>query len=250
MPRLTGAVLLFVKELPRCRSPDEVMNRLQAVVETTGLQVASIWQRTLDPLGRDYALNKNVFRPRNSPPGFHEQLLDLVRKLGPSILSRYALQHRRPFTHNEAARTLKPTGNDRWVFELYQRHGFADGLILPCGEWTVALLSHTTLRTTRAERTNLCFAALHAASRIAELIRRSRKRTTLALRQHSVLSALASGEDAHSASKRLRMTTSTFHTHVRRARSALGAVTTEQAIYRATGLGLLDLILVRLPMMI
>ena len=81
---------------------------------------------------------------------------------GPSLLTRHAATNPPPFTLVEALRRLQPSGDDRWLFDLFRDHRVRDSLWCAYGPWLVAYLSDRPL--TPATLPDEVRAALDAAS--------------------------------------------------------------------------------------
>src|SRR5260370_6351589 len=92
----------------------------------------------------------------------------------------------------EALREMRPTGADRWIFDLCVRYGMRDGLYCCYGRWIVLFASKKIPAMTIAERTSLNFAAGLVVFRLIELAKNHRRRSvrsepTLTARGHAVL---------------------------------------------------------------
>jgi hypothetical protein len=143
--RAIATAMNFAVEVERLRKPMElldVLDRYAAAIASVNVFCVWQWSNNLD----DYVVGKSVFYHRTVPPTFMNEFLALRQEHGPSIVVRKIWNNAGPFTFTEALREMRPTGADRWIFDLCVRYGMRDGLYCCYGRWIVLFASKKILR--------------------------------------------------------------------------------------------------------
>lgn len=227
-------VLAFNVQLPGLKSPHDVVDRLHRDVATrAGLGVLAIWQRSFIPSQwSEYVIGQTLFPHPSVARKFWSEYFVLVARNGLTATQKMAWQNPgRPFTITEAMQATGATRGDRWLVDLFQKHGFRDGFYCPVGTWTVVYSHSRTkrLRLDAAMRGDLFYAAAQTAFHIDALVQR-RRGPTLSKRERSVLAELTNGSRLVEIAERSGLAEQTVRVYIRRAQAKLGARTTTQAV--------------------
>ena len=209
--RLKDVALLF----HRATGPDQVLETLDAVVS---------------PVIKAHAIIRDADRKHLYHPGTSSNLrADLATALtrhGPSVMARYAALNALPFTFAEARRRLKPTGKDRWIFDLCHDHGIHDGVYCSDGHWLVIYKSDHVLKGSELSgevRTVLEVSASMAISRAKEITAHAAPAAPVRLspREMTVLQYLSDGLSVSEIADRLALSETSIKTFIRRATKKL-----------------------------
>jgi DNA-binding CsgD family transcriptional regulator len=201
-----------------------------------GLQAYGIWRIPKRPhdYRHGYLLGKSVF----IHPGVRAHFtahIEKARELGPNVLARLFWVARRPFTITEAMHEMRPTEEERWVFDLLREHGIRDGLYCPVNGWVMLYWSPKVLRLALSHRGFLFSLAMQASMHLDEMIPQSKENTPVRLsaRERTVLHYLSNGVSDARMAHELGIGEATIRTYVRRALKKLGVKTRSHATAEA-----------------
>ena len=228
--QMTG-VLSYASEVARLRSPEAVVELLDRyVAREQGLHVYACWRAPLDPgISIEsidaYRAGDNVWVHRSVPAKYWDEFWPLVRKHGPSVIARLARTNPGLFTWTEASRILRPSGEERWVWEVMRKHGLRDGVHCPVGPWIVGFWSTKVLHLPPTPRAILTTAAHFTAHHLEALLPGRRKRKghdssrALTARELAVLRNYSLGNEVREIAKAMKIgegTVKTFLTRMQR----------------------------------
>jgi len=234
-------MLDFASSVESCEAPDEVLNKLDDVVNKfLPLRVLGAVQFPLR-WGDWNAIEKGktAFIHESAPAGWWEEQIDLAKRYpGPA----YALAQisMAPFTMSQLMRMLEPLGIDRWPFELAHRYGMRDRYNCPVGgRWVVSFWSSKPLNTTFSDeaRAIVFMGATFAAIRLQKIVHVSigrRERTvSLTPRELAVLRLVSLGYSSREMAHYLRLGEETVRTHLKKAQEKLGVHDRAHAVAQA-----------------
>jgi len=233
--RLTMAALRFAANVERFDDPADMLEALHQVARTAGLNALGAWRvPSWARLGdrRTYTTYKHPSIPAEFWPDFWVQ----YDKHGRSFLANLAWRNRSGFTLTEALRIVKPTGNDRWIQQLLNRHGARDVFYVATGAWMVVYWSPKMLRLDAPTRAALQLAAGAAAARFQALSSRRNEQEPdpgLSARQRAVLRLMSQGLTLHETAEHLGIAYGTAQEHAARAQKKLGAKNLPHAVAEA-----------------
>jgi DNA-binding CsgD family transcriptional regulator len=200
----------------------ETIDKLDAVVSShSEIRVNAVW-----PRHAGQASERLIFSAA-TPRAFQDDCRRELAARGPSVVARAADANPPPFTFGEALRRLQPTGEDRWIFDLFRDYGMRDALYCPYGTWLVTFSSTrpftpATLPVDR--RIALDAAGAMAVHRLKELELSARSpRPSLSPREKTALLHLSDGLTVVEIAARLGVASSTVRATVSRAERKLGA---------------------------
>jgi len=233
-PRL----VLPIREIVAARTPVEVLDLLQSVVEPLHVVGAAWLSAEGDADGYARSWHSSV------PAEFSRKFSGLVTEYGADILAQAALHRPVPFTFTEAMQAFQPSGKDRWVFDLSWDCGMRDGFVCPTGAALIGYWSPRVLQgklgLNHSVRMELEAVSSVAAIRLHELMAKSPpEEGVLSLRELAVLRQLATGKHLAEVAEHLSISVYTARTLQRRAQRKLKARTPLQAAVRATRRGLI-----------
>jgi DNA-binding CsgD family transcriptional regulator len=198
-------------------------------------------RRPTDPAGRANEFNDNWFIHRSvrAYRDWPAEYKRLTQRHGTSAVRRMAWRNLGPFTYTECMRKTQARDGERWIFDLYAKHGIRDGLICPVGIspdvglWLFGYWSPKILKLSTDVRRIVQTISVIGAYQLEHLVSRSkrhRKRASpvLSARQSSVLQLMADGLDIKDVAAKLAMSEGTVGTHLDRAARKLGAKTRPQ----------------------
>jgi LuxR family quorum sensing-dependent transcriptional regulator len=237
-----GARLMdFATRTAEFATPDEVLNALnRAASRTHPLHVlgAGLFPRRLGDWSA-VRLGQTVFVHKDAPRGWWRD----YSQRGPLgydpgiMMARMSLS---PYTWTESSRMIEPVGSDRWAMELALKHGIRDGLTCPVGgRWVLAFWSRKVLsEVLSSEARALAFmAASFAVMRIQALLgpdpANVASLTLLTARERAVLRLASEGREIKGIAEALELGEETIRTHLRKAKSKLGAKNRTQAVAEA-----------------
>ena len=225
------------KSFARADDPAEVLSALDAVAGAAGMSgfmVSCI--PTTQPMSRA-ALDDAILFYVRAKTDFTENWDSEYLRRGPALPRRHAELNPPPFTSVEAMRLLQPSGEDRWVFDLFRDYGARDALWCGHGPWMVVYFSDRTLMPARFPSETR--AALHAAgamatNRLKELTFSTGVRPSLSPplspREKTVLRHLADGLTVAQIAARLSVGEESVQTFIKRVKRKLGAKSRPHAV--------------------
>lgn len=234
--RLMTASLRFASRVERIDAADDLIAELHRVAQHVpnlnllGAWCVPSWAR------RDDRRAYTIWAHSSFPAVFWPEFWELYAKYGRSFLADRAWRNRDAFTMTEALRIRKPTGNARWVQELFNRHGVRDVFYCPNGSCMVVYWSPKLLWLNIPTRAALELAAGAAAGRLRALARHRLEedpKPGLSTRQQAVLRLVAQGYTLHQVGEHLGIGYKTVQEHAERAREKLGAKTLPHAVAEA-----------------
>ena len=212
-------------------SHDEVVRTLAAIVEPSGVVLHAIGRPPISkPRSEDDIAT--VIRADAKPDLVTDWDAEIIRR-GPSLPGRHAQASPAPFTGVELMRTLQPSGEDRWLFDLLRDHKVQDTLWCPYGSWLVIYLANRTLtRVVLSSEMRLALAAAGAMAvqRMKEIAAVNARGPRLTPRECTVLQHLSDGLTVREIAARLGVSEETVKTLVARAVKKLGARTQLHAV--------------------
>lgn len=240
-PELGPSLVAFSTRTGELKTPDAVLNALNdAVARVLPLQVLGAGRFPLKvgdwkavKLGESAFLHKDV--PRD---WWREYSAYGQHAYDPGIMmARMSLA---PYTWTESWRMIEPIGVDRWAMDLALKFGMRDGLTCPIGgRWVLAFWSRRVLSDTLPSeaRAHVFMASSFAIMRIEALVgpdpARFSTRAQLTPRECAVLRMVAAGRDLRAIAGALEIGEETVRTHLRKAKSKLGARNRTQAVAEA-----------------
>src|SRR5215469_10973569 len=175
MPLSRSKIREYVKSLARCRTPDAVLITLQSYSRPYhGVDVIGAWGTPVSA----WRPGENLFYHPDVSKQYARDYLEGFERNGFSALSLKAWVSSVPFTHAEAEKgTYAPHKNNaNWIFPVFQRHGFRDGLYCPFRTWGVGFSSASLLALAPYSRIVLSAAGQAAIGRIEALLHATRRR--------------------------------------------------------------------------
>ena len=158
------------------------------------------------------------------------------------MLARVSLA---PFTWSESRTMLDLVGADRWVQELFLKHGMRDGFICPIGaRWMVSYWSPLCLARAMSTETRaaLFMGASSAAMRLEQLLSPNAggvgERARLTPRELAVLRWASVGRQIAETARALGLSAETVRTHMKKAQEKLGTRNSAHAVAEAMRLRL------------
>ena len=239
----TAKVARLARELEHIAEPFAVLDALHQTT-APALNVYAAWRVPIFRIevGDSFAMGKNVFPHASVPPQYWDEFWPLARKQGSSPMAQLAVVDRHPLTLTEGMRRLKLTGRERWLFDLFRKHGMRDGLYVPAGRWLVVFWSGKVLRLSARVRTAINMAAGYAAFRLDEMVTPGKlngKVARLSPRELAALRLLSRGERTAAIAAALEISKETVRTHLRRATRKLEAKSPNHAACQALRLHLI-----------
>ena len=224
----------IIRSISAAINPDDVLGALHEAVAP--LRVGAV-----------FSLRSAADVVRFADILFHESVPSSARQAGYAIYAQYGLGQMTqlalldpvPFTFSEAMSSLQPTGHDRDIFDLMQKHAIRDGLYCPHGSWMVVLCSDRVLKDesalTRDVRMTLHAAAGIAVYRLKEIMARRKlpEQPRLSPRELVVLRYLSHGEDAATIGRSLGLSETSVRTYLARAQKKLKAKSQQHAVATA-----------------
>jgi DNA-binding CsgD family transcriptional regulator len=223
-------IIDYSMEVENLATPDQVLNRLHAIISDNNLIRVLGANRYPTKVGdwRRIELGKNTFVHREVPQGWTEEWTAFV-KSGHCVGLMTARMCLAPFTWTEITRMLDPVGIDRWTVDLAQKYGMRDGYACPVGgRWIVAFWSPRVLDHTFTQQARglLFMAASAAAVHLERLVgydaRRIDSRARLTPREQSVLRHASLGDTSQETAKALGLGEETVRSHLKKAQVKLG----------------------------
>jgi DNA-binding CsgD family transcriptional regulator len=240
-PDLGASLVAFSTRTGELKTPDAVLNALNdATARTSFLQVlgagrfpAKVGDWKAVKLGESAFLHKDV--PRD---WWREYSAYGQHAYDPGIMmARMSLA---PYTWTESGRMIEPIGVDRWAMDLALKYGMRDGLTCPIGgRWVLAYWSRRVLTDVLSPeaRAHIFMASSFAIMRIETLVgpdpARFSSRAQLTPRECAVLRMVAAGRDLKAIAEALDLGEETIRTHLRKAKTKLGARNRTQAVAEA-----------------
>ena len=126
-----------IRAIAAATNSDEVLSALQ---KTTNLNVLAVW-----PLQLDQVNATDILYHQDIPQKFRQDHQAAIGQFGLSPIVRQAITSPVPFTFSEVRQTLQPRGEEHWIFDLLQDHGFKDGFHCNYGPWIVGFWSDRML---------------------------------------------------------------------------------------------------------
>jgi DNA-binding CsgD family transcriptional regulator len=201
-------------------TPVEVVDRLGGVVGSAGLRVIGVWPRHRG------AADLAIFSPE-LPASFQTQILAENKARGASFLAQAAERAPGPFAAIETMRRLRPSGEDRWIFDLLRDYRVKDALYCPHGPYLVTYEADRVLHDEiliRETRMAIAAGGQLAVDQLEALALRSKPRgAKLSPREKVVLTHLAEGFATAEIAARLGLTEPSVRTFARRAMRKLEA---------------------------
>ena len=181
--------------LAQAETADDVLAALDGVVAQAGVRPFSVWTPyAAIPATRAAAVKTMTYR---APIEAQEALKQGFLRHGPSVMTRHAATSPAPFTFGEAQRRLRPTGDDRWIFNAYRDHDVKDGLYCSHGPWILVYASDHSLNGELSDETRMALdaAGQMAMQRVKEIAGRGKPQghVDLSPRERAVLSHLSDG---------------------------------------------------------
>ena len=205
---------------------------LPFIQATDADQVLETLDAVVSPVIKAHAVihdpdRKHLYHPGTSS-NLRADITTALARHGPSLMARYVALNTLPFTFAEATRHLKPTGKDRWIFDLCHDHGILDGVYCSDWPWVVIYKSDHVLKGSEVSdevRTVLEVSARMAISRVKEITGHAAPATFIKLspREKTVLQYLSDGVLISDIADRLALSEPTVKTFVRRATKKLNA---------------------------
>jgi len=205
---------------------------LPFIQATDADQVLETLDAVVSPVIKAHAVihdpdRKHLYHPGTSS-NLRADITTALARHGPSLMARYVALNTLPFTFAEATRRLKPTGKDRWIFDLCHDHGILDGVYCSDWPWVVIYKSDHVLKGSEVSdevRTVLEVSAGMAISRVKEITGHAAPATFIKLspREKTVLQYLSDGVLISDIADRLALSEPTVKTFVRRATKKLNA---------------------------
>jgi DNA-binding CsgD family transcriptional regulator len=237
----TSRIIHYSLEVGDLATPDEVLDRLHAIVsEKTPICVQGAGR--FSPRPGDWKrpeIGKTLFVHKSVPRDWLEEWLAFIKSGYPSglMVARLSLA---PFTWTELRRMLDPVGVDRLPFELALKHGMRDGYLCPVGgRWVVGFWSSKPLHDdfTQQARGLLNLAANAAAARLEKLACDNAKRIglhpNLTPRELAVLRHASMGETFRETAGSLGLGEETVRSHFKKAQAKLGTRNRTQTVAEA-----------------
>lgn len=177
---------------------------------------------------------KHLYHP-GTASNLRADIATALARYGPSVMARYVALNKLPFTFAEAKGRLKPTGKDRWIFDLCHDHGIRDGVYCSDWPWVVIYKSDHVLKGsefTDEVRTVLEVSARMAINRAKEITGHAAPAAPVSLtpREMSVLQYLSDGFSVGEIADRLILSETSVKTFVRRATKKLNATSELHAV--------------------
>lgn len=178
----------------------------------------------------------DILYHESAPSAVRQACYAIYSQYGLSQITQLALLDPLPFTFSEATAFLQPSGHDRGIFDLLQKHGIRDGLYCPHGSWMVVFWSDRVLKNnsalTREVRMTLDAAASIAVYRLKEMMtkRKLPEQVRLSPRESVVLRHLSHGEDATTIGRLLDLSETSVRTYLARAQKKLNAKSQPHAV--------------------
>jgi DNA-binding CsgD family transcriptional regulator len=221
---------------------------LPFIQATDADQVLETLDAVVSPVIKAHAVihdpdRRHLYHPGTSS-NLRADITTAVARHGPSLMARYVALNTPPFTLAEARGRLKPTGKDRWIFDLCHDHGIRDGVYCSDWPWVVIYKSDHVLK--GSEISDEVRKALEVSARMA--ISRAKEITGYAVsaapvrltpREMTVLQYLSDGVSVIDIADRLALSETSVKTFVGRATKKLNATSQLHAVALAIRTGLL-----------
>lgn len=240
-PDLHTSLVAFSTHTGELKTPDAVLNALhEATSRTSPLQVLGAGRFPLK-VGDWNAvkISESVFLHKTVPREWWREYSTFGRHAyDPGIMmARMSLA---PYTWTESWRMIEPIGVDRWAMDLALKYGMRDGFTCPIGgRWVVAFWSRRVLAEALSPeaRALVYMASSFAIMRIEALVGpdpgRFASLAQLTPRECAVLRMAADGRELKSIAEALELGEETVRTHLRKAKSKMGARNRTQAVAEA-----------------
>jgi LuxR family quorum sensing-dependent transcriptional regulator len=238
---LDQRLVQFATRTSELKTPDAVLNALnEATSRSSPLHVLGVG-RFPPKIGdwKSLKLGESVFVHKDVPRGWWNDYSTYGQHAyDPGIMmARISLA---PYTWTESHRMIEPVGVDRWAMDLALKHGIRDGFTCPIGRrWVLAYWSRKVLSDILSPeaRALVFMASSFAVMRIEALVgpdpTRFSARAQLTPRECAVLRMVAAGRDLKAIATALELGEETIRTHLRKAKTKLGARNRTQAIAEA-----------------
>ena len=207
--------------------PGQVLATLDAVASQAGLRLYGIVPEHL--VNREENAGTKTMFGSSVSAGFRADMVtEYKRHAGPSIVRQFVKHRPPPFTLTEVMQRLRPTGKDRWIFDVLRDHGVRDGLHCTHSPWVVVYNTDHVFKgseMTNEVRTAIDVASAMAINRIKEVtaLPSPAPLSKLSPRETSVLLYLSDGLSVGQIAERLVLSETTVKTFVRRATKKLEA---------------------------
>ena len=206
--------------MEEARTPAEVLTALDSV---TGPSLQVVGARCPSKL----------YLTPSLPQDFRKALSEGSERFGPSVMARLSDLGPSPFTVAEAMRSLQPTGDDRWVFDIFRNHGIRDGLYCSYdNNWNIVYVSDRALDGLLSPEMRMVLDALGkmAVKRLKDLTSPTAPKARLSPRENTVLLHLSEGLSTAEIAARLALNETSVKTFVARASKKLGAANQLHAV--------------------
>ena len=238
---LQARLFEYTGRVEELRSPDEVLNQLDAITKPE-LSLSVFFAMRFPMKSGDWEfvqLGKSAFLHKDVPEGMWEEYhTHAPGKFRPVLF--LAASSMASHTWTEVRRMLQPIGIDKWTFEFFLKHGMRDGLTCSiCGRWVVGFWSHKELSNilTRPVRIMIYAAASFAALRLEQLVdldpNMVGSHTLLTPRELAVLRLVSTGAPLREVAQALEIGEETVRSHMKKAQSKLGVRNRTQAVAEA-----------------
>jgi len=241
------AIAQLSTEIAGETDPISVLDVLQRTAAAkAGVQVLGAWRTPSQRCNwAAYRSNHNVFFHPDVPNELWLEYQALVRKHGVSVTAQRAWRNEGPFTFTEVLRTERPSGEDRWIFDLYRRYGRRDGFYCPWGRWLMMFTARTVLSPIAETRALLFAAANMTICRLEEVIDhrgldRGGGGPSLSARELAVLVHLSRGDSLAESAQALAIQAGTAKKLLARAQGKLGTRHYVHAVAEALRLNLIS----------
>jgi DNA-binding CsgD family transcriptional regulator len=227
-PELRPAdILQLMTDLDGIAEPAEALDMLHALTAPIA-NVYAAWRVPVfrTEVGTEYEVGKNVFPHCSVSPAYWKDFWPLIRKHGRSPMAQLAMVERHPITLTEGMRILKLTGPERWLFDLFRKHGMRDGCYCPAGRWLIVFWSGKVLHLRPAIRAAIFTAAMQTAFRLDQMVKARKiddKIPNLTPRELAVLRLLSRGSRPKAIAEMLGIGEETVRTFLKGATRKLKA---------------------------
>jgi LuxR family quorum sensing-dependent transcriptional regulator len=189
---------------------------------------------------RSMRLGKDVFLHASVPEGWWDEHLAITARTEHNPAMMMARSNLMTFTWTETMQLMDPVGIDRWPYEVALKYGIRDALICSLARrWMVVYWSRKVLDNvlTQPIRVVLFAAASFAALRLDQLTdpapRSMGERARVTPREVVILRLVSLGKQTEEIATLLDLSEETVRTHLKKAKSKLGARSRAQAAAEA-----------------
>jgi DNA-binding CsgD family transcriptional regulator len=237
---LERAAVKFCDDVKRLPEPSRVIAALHRTGIPFGVNLWGVWRRTDHYTDfNNYVLGENVWFHERVPDRFWRDYRDGLRRHGASALAMHARTRNGPFLLSEAMQVLNLSGEDRWLFDLYQTYNVRDGLYCPLKKWSALwTTSRVPLKLRNGERYLLVMVTAAAIESLDQFVlQRMRKshggRLELTERETAILRGLSIGHSTKTIAQRLDIGYETVRSHLKHAMHKLGTRDRTHAVAEA-----------------